>query len=162
MVSECCCMGQLNASNDSLELGIYTGLLIQQHFRATKAVHLVTGAGSFLFLLSGGCMPAIPHSMGEIQSFSAEMDRQGVFHFSQPQEKPKKTKHKLGFDLPITTAWICFSSYTDCTVGGCCCLSNSFEMESFRKKGKKSAHSPAFVISFQGFGIISLCVCCAV
>lgn len=30
------------------------------------------------------------------------------------------------------------------------------------RERKESTHSPAFVVSFQGFGIISLCIWCAV
>lgn len=86
-------MGQLNASNDFLESRIYTGLLIQQNFRADKAVlQLQVPALLYLSLFSGGCIPDIPQPVGEIWSFSAETGMQGVFNFSQLKEKnPNKT-----------------------------------------------------------------------
>lgn len=78
-------------------------------------------------------MPDILHPVEEIWSFSAEMGIQEAFNFSQLVGVAGKLRSSS-----CTTARICFSSYTDCMVGGCHCLSNFFGMESYGEKGKKN------------------------
>lgn len=155
-------MGQLNALNDSLELRIYTGPLIQQNFRATKVVLPVTGAcSSFTLPISWGCMPNIPQPWGKYGPFLQKWAHKEYFISLSWRKNPKKQPQPRFWSSYYYSMGL-FSSYADRMAGGCRCLSNFFGMESFRKKGKESTHSPAFVMSFQGFGIISLCICCAV
>lgn len=121
--------------HDSLEPRLYTGLSIQQNFRAVEVLPVRVACSSFSLppcFLGAAC----PISCSLWRKYGPFLEKWALKeYFISLSWWGKKNRF---WSSSFTTARIHFSSYTDCMVGGCCCLSNFFGMESYREKGKKN------------------------